>query len=215
MHLKMRQAVRIMLCAACAAAVLLLLNTTASAQTTDVFSVTYFDNANTASAPVALVHVLNPGNGALCADIYVLGADQELSECCSCPITPNGLLTFDVNTATANPGDSHPPRVSGSIDIIADSTANCTDANAAAPTPTPDLRAWATHINFDTVSGGFDVTEDEFLDTPLSSGEQSELAVRCGFFLANDTGAGVCNAICTEASPTPAVKTGAKAAAKH
>jgi hypothetical protein len=215
MYLKMNQAARIMLYVACAAAVLLLLSTTAVAQTTDVFSVTYFDNNTATGAPVAIVHVLNPGNGALCADVYVLGADQELSECCSCPITPNGLLTFTVDVATSNPGDGNPQRNAGSIDIIADSSASC---NASSPSPTPDLRAWATHINRDSAASTatatvFDVTEDEFLDTPLSSGEQSELAGRCGFFQANSSGRGDCSAICTETSPTPALKTGVKA--KH
>jgi hypothetical protein len=201
---------RSMLYAVCAVAILLLVGTAASAQTTDVSSVTYFDNANTAGAPAAIVHVLNPGNGALCADIYVLGADQELSSCCSCPITPNGLLTFDVNTATANPGDGNPPRVSGSINIIADSSASC---DASSPTPAPDLRAWATHVNRDSISDGFDVTETQALDAPLSSGEQSELSSRCGFFRANSSGKGNCSAICSEASTTPDIKAAVKA--KH
>lgn len=176
---------------------------------TDVLKVTYFDNNGVTGAPGAIIHVLNPGNGALCADVYVWRADQELSECCACPITVNGMFSFTVATATANPGDGGGTPVSGLIDIIADSTASCTDAAAGAPTATPDLRAWATHVNADsigpTTESAFDVTETALLDAPLSSGELSEAGARCTFLQTNSSGTGRCDAICAS-TLTPTVK---------
>jgi hypothetical protein len=174
-------------------ALVLAFSVVASAQTTDVYRVTYFDNNGAAGAPDAFIHVLNPGvaTGSLCASIYVWRNDQELSECCSCGITPNGLLTLRVSALTANPGDHAGSAVSGSVSIVSDSACDPT-----APVPTPDLRAWATHVNIDTV-GGFDVTETEALDTPLSTGEIGEASSRCGFIRVNGSGAGRCDAACS------------------
>jgi hypothetical protein len=197
MSLNLNKVTRTILYAVCAVAVLLVMSTSASAQSADNFKVNYFDNNSltTTGAPESIVHVLNPGSGALCADIYVWKADQELTECCACPISTNGLLTFTVDDATNNPGDGNGPATSGSIDIVSDSNAVCDPTN---PAPAAALRAWGTHVNFDSISGGYDVTETEFLDTPLASGEQSEAASRCGFLESNGTGAGICTAICTE-----------------
>jgi hypothetical protein len=174
-------------------ALVLAFSVVASAQTTDVYRVTYFDNNGAAGAPDAFIHVLNPGvaTGSLCASIYVWRNDQELSECCSCGITPNGLLTLRVSALTNNPGDHAGSAVSGSVSIVSDSACDPT-----APVPTPDLRAWATHVNIDTV-GGFDVTETEALDTPLSTGEIGEASSRCGFIRVNGSGAGRCDAACS------------------
>jgi hypothetical protein len=47
----------------------------------------------------------------------------------------------------------------------------------------------------------YDVTETEMLDTPLSSGEESESASRCGFLRTNGSGAGRCDAACTATGP--------------
>ena len=187
---------RFFLLGALAFALVFVFSGTASAQ--DTYRVTYFDNNGVAGAPVAFVHILNPqvATGTLCASIYVWRSDQELSECCSCPITPNGLLTIRLNQLTANPGDHADVPVAGSIGIIADS--NCDATN---PTPTADLRAWATHVNADTATGGFDVTETEALDTPLSSGEQSEAASRCGFIRVNGSGHGRCDNVCGSTAP--------------
>jgi len=201
-HLPIRgSASRFVLYSALAFAMVLAFSVLASAQTLDVLRVTYFDN-NVAAAPNAYVHILNAGlagapapAGTLCADIYIWRFDQELAECCSCSITANGLLTFTVRAATANPGDGGGIPASGSISIISDSKCDATN-----PTPTPDLRAWATHVNLDPINvgaGGFDVTETEALDTPLSAGELAEAASRCGFLTANSTGHGRCDLICT------------------
>jgi hypothetical protein len=191
-HLPIRgSASRFVLYSALAFALVLAFSVVATAQ--DTYRVTYFDNNGAAGAPDAFVHVLNPGvaTGALCASIYVWRNDQELSECCSCSITPNGLLTLRVSRLTNNPGDHAGSPVSGSIAIIADSACDPT-----APTATPDLRAWATHVNFDTATSGYDVTETEALDTPLSAGELSEASSRCGFIRVNGSGAGRCDSAC-------------------
>jgi hypothetical protein len=47
--------------------------------------------------------------GTLCALIYVFSADQQLAECCGCPVTPNGLLTLSVThdlTSNSLTGDT-------------------------------------------------------------------------------------------------------------
>jgi hypothetical protein len=197
-HLPIRgSASRFVLYSALAFALVLAFSVVASAQTTDVNRVTYFDNNGSAGAPDAFVHVLNPNVATvgLCATIYIWRNDQELSECCSCPISPNGLLTLRVSGLTANPGDHAGSPVSGSISIISDSACDPT-----APVPTPDLRAWATHVNIDTV-GGFDVTETEALDTPLSTGEIGEAGSRCGFIRVNGSGVGRCDLACTGTGP--------------
>src|ERR1022692_4405882 len=72
----------------------------------DVLKVDYFANANTAGAPDGTLRITNPGTsgGNLCAAIYVFDSGEELSECCSCKTTPNGLKTLSVNTdLTSNP----------------------------------------------------------------------------------------------------------------
>jgi hypothetical protein len=202
-HLPIRgSASRFVLYSALAFAMVLAFSVLASAQTSDVLRVTYFDNNNVAGAPQAYVHILNAGvagapapAGTLCASIYVWRFDQELTECCSCSITANGLLTFTVLSATNNPGDGGGIPTVGSISIISDSACDATN-----PTPAPDLRAWATHVNLDPINaaaGGYDVTETEALDTPLSAGELAEAATRCGFLRVNGTGHGRCDAICT------------------
>ena len=70
------------------------------------------------------VRITNVGTsgGNLCADIYVFDPYQELAECCSCKITPDGLLTLSVaNNLTANTLTGV-PLSSGVIKIVSSST---------------------------------------------------------------------------------------------
>src|ERR1035438_10740006 len=88
----------------------MMLGGTAMAQDLDFYFTTYFSNANTAGAPDATVRIVNDGGsgGNLYADIYVFDDSEELTECCSCPITPDGLLSESVNrNLTANRSEEH------------------------------------------------------------------------------------------------------------
>src|SRR5271163_2130420 len=102
------------LCAGYAAAA------TAVSEPADVFKVDYFANANTAGAPDGTVRITNVGTSGtnLCADIYVFNYNEEISECCSCLITPNGLLTLsDRKALDANPLTGPAP-TTGTVEIV-------------------------------------------------------------------------------------------------
>src|SRR5437763_264046 len=66
---------------------------------------TYYSN-NVAGVPDETVRILNDGetSAPLWASIYVFDDSQELSECCSCEVTPDGMLSESVrNDLTSNP----------------------------------------------------------------------------------------------------------------
>ena len=74
---------------------------------------TYYDTAqNSAGAGDNIITLINPsgsGNSNLggpavntCAMIYVFDDDQEMGECCGCPLTPAGIETFSVESDLIN-----------------------------------------------------------------------------------------------------------------
>src|SRR5271166_3397473 len=162
----------------CVALAVVLLGTVAVAQ--DVYQVNYYANAQTSGEPDATVYIDNPGAnnfGYVCAMVYVFTYDQQMAECCGCGESPNNLDTLSVNSdLTSNPLTSTTP-VTGVIKIVA-----APDPGFCDPTspyvPTPDLRAWATHIQS---SGPYAITETPFLDAPLSGAELSALQSQCAF----------------------------------
>src|ERR1035438_7632904 len=105
-----------------------------------VYFVTYFSN-NVAAAPDATVRFINDGDtgGNLWAAFYVFDDSEELTECCACVITPDGLLAESVKTElTANPLTGKVP-TRGVIKVISSSTSDPTNV-----VPTPGLRGWGT-----------------------------------------------------------------------
>ncbi|HMK31054.1 MAG TPA: hypothetical protein VK473_15335 [Terriglobales bacterium] len=166
----------------------------------DVYQVNYFSNtpgrAGTAEIDQA-VRIINPGEqgtpisskqGTVCADIYVFDDNQEMSECCACPITANGLLILSLNyDLNGNPLTGFPAPTNGVIKIVSDNRANC---DPTSPVPTPDLRAWATHLQ---LPGGVIVTtETEFQGALLQQDELSFLGTACSFVQFLGSGKGVC-----------------------
>jgi len=169
------------------------------AQISDVYWVNYYSNrAHTPGALDQTVRIINPGeqgsplsakHGNVCADIYVFDSNQEMIECCACKLSANGLLTLSVNNdLTSNPLQGFPPPTDGVIKIVSDNQANC---DATSPVPVPDIRAWATHLQF---PGGIALvtTEDEFLNAPLQQDELSFLGQACSFVLFLGSGKGSC-----------------------
>jgi len=166
----------------------------------DAYYLAYYGNANM-GFPEADLNIVNPGStggysgsqgvdgidGDLCANIYVFKADQELAECCSCYLSPNGLRTLTLDgDLTANPVQNtavvakpHAGLVKiVSSDTLSDGTCVSTQTNAAGTTTTtpmgatsfyPDgsLRSWITHVRETTTTPLFTLTEVEFRHADL------------------------------------------------
>jgi len=164
---------------------------TAAAQTaSDVYNVDYFANANTSGAPDGTVRIINPGTsgGNLCADIYVFDTNEEMSECCSCVVTPDGLLTLSVDgDLTSNPLTGV-ILSTGVVKIVSAATAGGT-----CPLPTkivaqPSMRAWSTHIQ----NSAFSITETASQAATLSLAEGRALQSQCADIKGAGSGHGVC-----------------------
>jgi hypothetical protein len=182
--------------------VLLLCAGSAFAQLTypDTLKIDYFINANSGQ-PFANVQVTNTdlSGGNLCAAFYVFDPQQEMSECCSCNVTPNGLLTLSVdNNLVNNPVSVGPPLTTGTIWLVS-ASGNAKGACLTYPdkvTPTAGLRAWVTHVE-STGAGPlglypFAIWGDAMQDESLSVTELAALETQCKAISLLGSGAGVC-----------------------
>jgi len=159
----------------------------------DVFRINYFSN-NFAPAPDATVRIDNPGltYGNLCAMIYVFDADQQLTECCGCVETHNGLRTLSVRSnLTSNPLTGVVSR-NGVIKIVSAAVNNSPCDPTSNVTPKPNLREWATHIQ-NPVGTAFPITETEFSDSTLGATELANLQAQCSFVNILGSGQGICS----------------------
>jgi hypothetical protein len=154
----------------------------------DTFKVSYFANEYTSARETLRVTNVGTSGGNVCADFYVFDPQQELSECCSCLVTPDGLLTLSVhydllyNPLTSIALDT------GAIKIVSAVTSGGTCPLPTTPKPTSGVRAWATHIQNNGVE-----TETEFLDSGLSAVELGKLGAQCKAIQLVGSGKGVCH----------------------
>jgi len=185
----------------------------AQAPILDVYQVTYYDNnfGEGAYFDAGTIRIINPGvtgspisgdQGTLCANIYVFDDTQEMVECCSCPVTANGLLTLSVQDLTENPLMVTPFR--GVIKVVSTAPSpTCDPTNLTVPTA--DLRAFSTHLQNasfggtnNTRAGSYFITEDEFAAAPLSAVEQGDLATICSMMRYLGSGRARCDDECDE-----------------
>ena len=172
---------------------LLVLGLSSVAMAQDVFKVNYFSNAQTAGAPDGTVRLDNPGltYGNLCAMVYVFDADQQLTECCGCIETHNGLRTLSVNRdLTANPLTGRYSK-NGVIKVVSAAVNNSPCDPTSNVTPKANLRAWGTHIQ-NPVGAAYPITETEFSDSTLGATELANLQAQCAFIGILGSGNGIC-----------------------
>ena len=157
------------------------------------FKVDYFSNANTAGAPDGTVRFDNPGTsgGYLCADIFVFDAAEEMSECCSCYVSPDDLRTLSINTdLTSNPLNG--VTLSGGVIKVVSSAevgGVCyAPTSASTVVPTPEIQEWVTHIQ----NSNFSVTEDETQSADLGVTELRNLEAGCAAIHRVGSGTGLC-----------------------
>lgn len=173
-------------------ALLVLALTSAAMAQTDVYKVNYFSN-NAAPAPDATVRIDNPGltYGNLCAMVYVFDADQQLSECCGCVETHNGLRTLSVRfNLTSNPLTGVVSR-NGVIKVVSAAVNNSPCDPTSNVSPKQNLRVWVTHIQ-NPVGSAYPITETESSDSTLGATELANLQAQCAFIGILGSGQGVC-----------------------
>jgi hypothetical protein len=166
----------------------------------DTLKVDYFTYANVKGAPDASVHLTNPGTtgGNICAAIYVFNPQEEITECCSCLLTPNGLRTLSVdNDVTGNPFTGV-VQETGSFSIVSTPATGPESETCQLPTTlnpaSGGVRAWATHIDRVRLDfhDGYTESSAPSPDATLSSEEQNELALLCDAIVLDGSGHGIC-----------------------
>jgi hypothetical protein len=167
---------------------------TATSEPPDVLKVDYFANANTSGAPDGTFRITNAGtsNGNLCAYIFVFDPNQEMSECCGCLQTPDGLGTLSVNVdLTGNPLTGV-ILTTGAIKVFSVAPVNNTcplPGTTSVPQPfEAGLRSWTTHIQ----NSNFTITETASQDATLSVAENIRAYDECLAIVTDGSGHGVC-----------------------
>ena len=182
----------------------------ASAAAQDIYQLNYYSNRNNTAGLDQTTRLINPGTigtpiganeGALCANIYVFDSTQEMQECCSCPITANGILSESlIANLTQNPLTGLPAPNSGVIKIVSTTpraNGTCGQETNIAGITVAGLLGWQSHVQ-QPAAGTFVVTEDGFKRSDLTSGgtpqttEREFLSQACSFVQYLGTGKGRC-----------------------
>ena len=162
-----------------------------------VYFVTYYANAiHSDGVRDQTVRVINDGDtGAnLWASFYVFDDSQEMQECCSCQVTPDGLTSESLESNFIPHSLTGQLKSRGVIKVISSSVA------AAGPTnftnqPAPGLHVWASHTQQESPnSGAYYTTETQASDANLVSSEESLLETLCHYVdLLGGGGPGICS----------------------
>jgi hypothetical protein len=162
------------------------------------YSVDYYTNANTPGAPDATVRFINDGTlgdasptGDLCAAIYVFDDAEQMQECCSCKITPNGYLALGVNP---NLTSNNPPKTlhRGVIKVISSTPSPAAGlCDATSISKQPGIQGWMSHLQ--KTNPGFQFTEGELQDASLDAAELADLQEDCVVITQSNGITGMCS----------------------
>jgi hypothetical protein len=151
--------------------------------------------------------------GAICANLYAFASDGTFLSCCSCPVTPNGLVTLsgreDLFSNTAEPTVSDSMVVKLLASVPQAGTSGCAGAaggvTRATSTPgagqlTTGLHAWSTTI-YAQPGTQPTVIEAPFVPATLGVvagsgsdvGELNRLTQLCTRYQANGAGPSICS----------------------
>ena len=173
------------------------------------FQVRYASNLNVGDS---VINITNSGargaglaagtsaatTGAICVNVYAFSPDEQMISCCSCPVTPNGLVSLSARQDLIS--NTLTPAVPTSIvvKLLATAPVGGTSCASSAATPTATefslgMLAYGTTVHAAAVAGGDPaVTETKFAPAFLSRGELGRLQSLCTFINANGSGFGIC-----------------------
>jgi hypothetical protein len=136
--------------------------------------------------------------GAFCANVYVYDPSEAIVSCCSCPVTPNGLVSLSAKNDLINNPLTRGNPTSIVIKLVATvplgGSCNSSALLAGNPTVVEGMAAWGTALHaVSSAAGTYAVTETAFTPAGLSAGELARLAYGCGAIANVGSGYGVCN----------------------
>lgn len=185
----------------------------AQVSTDNAFQVRYASNlpAIGSANPDSVVNITNTGarglvtnqsgttasiGGAICVNVYGFAADEQMVGCCSCPVTPNGLVSLsaaqDIISNTLTP--ARPTSLVIKLLATVPVGGSCTNSAAAVTSATlaPGLAAWGTTPHVGPAAGTFSITETAFTPSTLSASELAHLGSVCQFIIGQGSGFGIC-----------------------
>ena len=171
------------------------------------FQVRYVSNLNLGDS---VVNITNSGargaglaagttaatTGAICVNVYAFSPDEQMISCCSCAVTPNGLVSLSARRDLVN--NTLTPAVPTSIVVkLVASTpvrGSCSGSAASWDGLTSGMLAFGTTVHAGAAAGSeAAITETQFLPATLSGGEFERLRNLCTFINANGSGFGICS----------------------
>lgn len=166
------------------------------------FQLSYYNNRNNTMGADQFVDIVNDGangspissnEGDICVNIYVFDSTQEMTECCSCKLSANGLLHLSIlNDLTSNPLTGFPAANSGVIKLVSTSNAICSERGKLnVRNLQVGMLAWQSQV-MQATFGNFTFGTTEFLRGTLSNSEASYLPSACGFVQQLGSGKGHC-----------------------
>lgn len=163
----------------------------------DVFQVRYAANLNIGDSVVNITNSGTSGSN-ICVNVYTFDQSEEMVSCCSCLVTPDGLVSLSAQGDLVSNTLSPATPVNIVIKLVATEASSTTGCSAGTVgTLAPGMRAWGTtlHALPPLVAGNpspYGVTETAFLPGGLSSEEQTYLTTFCNFINTNGSGFGLC-----------------------
>jgi hypothetical protein len=141
--------------------------------------------------------------GNICVNAYAFESDEQLVSCCSCLVTPNGLIRMGVNTNLLSKPKLGPAPTSVLVKLVAtlaggNGTGTSCNYSAAlagtagAPLAPSGLVAWRTTLHAGPEAGGLATTEAAFTPATLSGSELASLTGRCTMLMGNSGCCGIC-----------------------
>ncbi|MBY0507626.1 MAG: Ig-like domain-containing protein [Bryobacteraceae bacterium] len=175
----------------------------------DAYQIRYVANVNLGDSVINLTNTGASGaglaagttaatTGAICVNVYAFSPDEQMVSCCSCPVTPNGLVSLSAqrdlvsNTLTPASPTSLVVKLLATVPVNNSCTGSATALSLG--NLAPGLLAWGT-----TIKAPNTVVETPFLRGTLSLGgagadigELARLQQLCSFINSNGSGFGVC-----------------------
>lgn len=147
--------------------------------------------------------------GNICANVYTFSPDEQLISCCSCLVTPNGLVSLSAqndlinNTLTGVRPNSIVVKLLATIAGTGGTGTSCTNSAASlTATAVSGMLAWGTSLHSaaaapappapNTPAGPFSITETAFSPASLSAAERLSITNRCTNIIGNGSSFGIC-----------------------